>query len=323
MGSDGYIQLPVIDFSMLNYNQNPEATNHLLHWDSIKTQVLESLQKYGCFQASIDGVPPELNEAVYGAIKQLYELPLEVKSKNVSTTMFNGYIGNSTPLPLYESMGIDEPYVHQQVENFTNLMWPQGNPQVCNDIHIYSKKLREVELMVKKMVFEIFDLEKHLNEHIELTTYVLKLMKYRAPKPNETYLGLHPHADAGIMTILHQNEVEGLEIQMKDEEEWLKVKLSPNLFTIMAGETLNVWLNGRLHAPLHRVMLKGNTDRFSLALFALPKIGYTLKAVEEMVDEEHPLLFKPFDYGEFVKFLFTVGRPIDKFAVKSYCGISY
>ena len=130
MGSDGYIQLPVIDLPMLNYNQNPETTDHLLHWDSIKTQVVESLKKYGCFQASIDGVSPELNESVYGAIQQLFDLPLEIKTKNVSTHMFNGYIGNSIPLPLYESMGIDEPYVHQEVENFTNLMWPQGNPQV-------------------------------------------------------------------------------------------------------------------------------------------------------------------------------------------------
>ncbi|XP_024980448.1 probable 2-oxoglutarate-dependent dioxygenase AOP1 [Cynara cardunculus var. scolymus] len=323
MGSDAYIQLPVIDFSMLSYNQNPEATDHLLHWDSMKTLVLESLQKYGCFQASMDGVPPELHKSVYGAMKNLFDLPLEMKAKNVSTHMFNGYIGNSTPLPLYESMGIDEPCDYQEVENFINLMLPQGNPQVCNDIHIYSKKLTEMERMVKKMVFESFDLGKHLNEHMELTRYVLKLMKYRAPEPNETNLGLHAHADSGIMTVLHQNEVEGLEIQMEDEEEWLKVKLSPNSFIVMAGETLRVWLNGRLHAPLHRVVLKGNTNRFSLALFALPKTGYTLKAIEEMVDEEHPLLFKPFDYEDFMKFLFTSRRPIDKFAVKVYCGLVY
>ncbi|KAJ0700749.1 putative oxoglutarate/iron-dependent dioxygenase, isopenicillin N synthase [Helianthus annuus] len=93
--------------------------------------------------------------------------------------------------------------------------------------------------MTKKMVFEILNLEMYLHEHIELTNYVLKLMKYRVPEPNESNLGLHTHADAGVMTILHQNDVEGLEILTKDDE-WLKVKLSPNLFIVMAGETLNV-----------------------------------------------------------------------------------
>ncbi|KAJ0530499.1 putative oxoglutarate/iron-dependent dioxygenase, non-heme dioxygenase domain-containing protein [Helianthus annuus] len=234
MGSDAYIQLPVIDFSVLD-SQNPD----LGVYDSIKTQVLEALQEYGCFHASIGGVSPDLQNSVYSAIENLFNLPTETKSKNTSTKMFYGYIGNSPQLPLYESMGIDDPYIPEQVQKFTNLMWPQGNPQVSNDIHMYVKKLWELNVMTKKMVFEILNLEMYLHEHIELTNYVLKLMKYRVPEPNESNLGLHTHADAGVMTILHQNDVEGLEILTKDDE-WLKVKLSPNLFIVMAGETLNV-----------------------------------------------------------------------------------
>lgn len=93
--------------------------------------------------------------------------------------------------------------------------------------------------MVKKMLFESLNLEKYLKEQAEKTNYVLKLMKYRVPEPNDTNIGLHSHADAGVMTILHQKDVEGLEIQTKYDE-WLKVKLSPNMFIVMAGETLNV-----------------------------------------------------------------------------------
>lgn len=104
---------------------------------------------------------------------------------------------------------------------------------------MYVKKLWELNVMTKKMVFEILNVEKHLNEHMELTNYVLKLMKYRVPEPNESNLGMHIHADSGVLTILHQNDVEGLEILTKDDE-CLKVKLSPNLFIVMAGETLNV-----------------------------------------------------------------------------------
>ncbi|KAM0017408.1 putative non-hem dioxygenase domain, isopenicillin N synthase [Helianthus debilis subsp. tardiflorus] len=125
MGSDAYIQLPVIDFSVLD-SQNPD----LCVYDSIKTQVLEALQEYGCFHASIAGVSPDLQNSVYSAVENLFNLPTETKSKNTSTKMFYGYIGNSPQLPLYESMGIDDPYIPEQVQKFTNLMWPQGNPQV-------------------------------------------------------------------------------------------------------------------------------------------------------------------------------------------------
>ncbi|KAF5787051.1 putative oxoglutarate/iron-dependent dioxygenase, isopenicillin N synthase [Helianthus annuus] len=190
-----------------------------------------------------------------------------------------------------------------------------------NDIHTYVKKLCELNVMTKKMVFEILNLELYLNEHIELANYVVKLMKYRVPEPNESNLGLQAHADAGVMTILHQNDVEGLEILTKDNE-WLKVKLSPNLFIVMAGETLNVWLNGRLHVPLHRVVMRENKTRFSLALFEIPKPGNSLKAIEKMVDNDHPLLFNPFDYEEFIKFHFSGDPSTEKYAVKAYCGVS-
>nr|XP_043623203.1 probable 2-oxoglutarate-dependent dioxygenase AOP1 [Erigeron canadensis] len=315
MGSEEYIQLPTIDFSVLN-NQKLDARVY----DSMKTEVLEALQKYGCFQASIDGITPELQKSVYGAAKHLFDLPLETKNKNVSTGMFIGYMGNSPRLPLYESMGIEEPYIAEKVENFTNLMWPHGNPQVSNDIHLYAKKLWELNAMTRKMVFESLDLDKYLDEHNELANYVLKFNKYRAPEPNEANLGLHSHADAGIMTILHQYEVEGLEILTEDGN-WLRVKLSPNTFIVMTGETINVWLNGRLHVPLHRVIMRENMTRYTLAFFELPRTGNLLKAIDDMVDDEHPSLYKPFDYGEFIKFYVTGGQGIQKYAVKAYCGV--
>ncbi|KAL8189302.1 hypothetical protein R6Q57_028868 [Mikania cordata] len=316
MGTDAYIQLPVIDFSVLN-NQNPD----LCVYDSIKTKVIKALQEYGCFHASIAGVAPELQESVYDSIKLLFSIPTETKSKNTSPNLFYGYIGNSPLLPLYESMGIDDPCIPEQVQNFTNLMWPQGNPHFSNDIQIYAKKLWELNVMTMKMVFDFLNLKEYLNEHIEQTNHVLKLMKYRVPQPNEANLGMHAHADSGVMTILHQNEGEGLEILTKHNQ-WLKVKHSPNLFIVMAGETLNVWLNGRLHVPIHRVVMRENKARFTLALFELPKSGNSLKAIDEMVDDEHPLLFKPFDYEEFIKFHISGGQGIEKYAVKAYCGVS-
>nr|GEW64991.1 probable 2-oxoglutarate-dependent dioxygenase AOP1 [Tanacetum cinerariifolium] len=43
---------------------------------------------------------------------------------------FTRYFGNSPLLPLYESVGIDDTYNPEQVENFTNLMW-NSNHIIC------------------------------------------------------------------------------------------------------------------------------------------------------------------------------------------------
>ncbi|KAJ0744237.1 putative oxoglutarate/iron-dependent dioxygenase, isopenicillin N synthase [Helianthus annuus] len=170
------------------------------------------------------------------------------------------------------------------------------------------------------MVFESLGLEKYFGEQMKSTSYLLKVMKYRAPEPNESDIGLHPHTDTNIMTILHQDEIGGLEIQMKNEE-WLRVKVSPNSFIVVAGETFNVWLNGRLHVPFHRVVMNGNMARYSLGFFSVQRASILVKTFYEMVDEEHPLRYKPFDYAEFLKFFYKEGGIQSKFALKNYCGI--
>lgn len=64
-------------------------------------------------------------------------------------------------------------------------------------------------------------------------------------------------------------------------------------------------LNGRLSPPCHRVMLTGKDIRYSAALFSVPKAGHIVDSPEELVDSEHPRLFKPLDYDNFLKFYHT------------------
>ena len=84
---------------------------------------------------------------------------------------------------------------------------------------------------------------------------------------------------------------------------------------------LQAWTNGRLYSAFHRVMMTGKEARYSAGLFSIPKGGYLIKAPDELVDEEHPLLFKPFDHVEFLKYYYTEGAQRQKFAFKAYCGI--
>ena len=103
----------------------------------------------------------------------------------------------------------------------------------------YSKLVSELEQIVKKMVFESYNAERCYESHIQSTTYLLRLIKYRGPLKNETCIGTTSHTDKSFMTILHQNEVSGLEVQTKDGE-WICVKPSPSSYIIMAGDALLV-----------------------------------------------------------------------------------
>lgn len=59
------------------------------------------------------------------------------------------------------------------------------------------------------------------------------------PQPDLT-LGMPPHSDYGFLTLLLQDEVEGLQIQKQDQ--WVTVEPIPNSFVVNVGDHLEVSL---------------------------------------------------------------------------------
>ena len=79
-----------------------------------------------------------------------------------------------------------------------------------------------------------------------------------------------------------------------------------------------------MHSVKHRVMLRGEKERYSLGVFSVPLEGSIIKAQKELIDEEHPQILKDYDYADFRKFFFSAeGRAIDgEKQLFAYAGIS-
>ncbi|CAN1302869.1 Probable 2-oxoglutarate-dependent dioxygenase AOP1.2 [Linum perenne] len=250
-------------------------------WETLKQQVGKAVEEYGCFEASFDKITVDCRRAVFRSVEELFDLPLETKLLNTSKRPLHGYVGQYPSLPLYESMGIDHADVLENVESLTNSLWPHGNP-------------------------------------------FFRMMKYSPPSPKQAQEGLNPHTDKDMITILCQNEVDGLEIQSKSGD-WIHFKPShqhqDSSFVVMVGDSLYAWLNGRVHPPVHRVLMSNSVGRYSLGLFVVPKDGYIIQSPEEMVDEEHPRLFKPYDFVDFFKFYDTKAGQKSPDALREFCGI--
>ncbi|KAE8680886.1 gibberellin 20 oxidase 1 [Hibiscus syriacus] len=311
MSSGTPAKLPVIDFS--NQNLKPGSPE----WDSVKHQVREALKEYGCFEASLDQLL-ELRDAVFAAMEEAFDLPSETKKLYVSDKHFRGYF--DYPSGSLESMTIDEARVAENIEQrLTTTLWPQGNISFSKTLVLFTELASRLEKTVKRMILEIFGVEQYEDELIDNTNYMLKLLKYKSPQTSEPTAGALAHTDKSMVTLLHQNEVDGLEIQNKDGE-WINAKHSPNSFIVMVGESLQIWLNDGLSPTFHRVMMKGDKARYSVGLFASPRGGYQVKAPEELVDNKNPMLFKPFDFEEFLRFYSTQVAPGgDRTGLSAYC----
>ncbi|XP_070006334.1 putative 2-oxoglutarate-dependent dioxygenase AOP1.2 isoform X3 [Nicotiana tabacum] len=230
MGSET-IKLPNIDFS------NEDLKPGSLVWNQVKNQVHKALVNYGCFEASFDKIPIHLRKSIFESLKELFDLPLQTKIRNISTKPFHGYVGQYPAVPLYESMGIDDANISDKAERFTRILWPEGNPNFCKTIQSYSEQLSELDQTVRKMILESLGVEKYMDEHMNSTNYLLRVMKYKGPQSNDTKLGLNAHTDKNIVTILYQNQVNGLEVLTKDGQ-WINVEPTPDAFIVMIGDSL-------------------------------------------------------------------------------------
>ncbi|OUZ99650.1 Oxoglutarate/iron-dependent dioxygenase [Macleaya cordata] len=311
MGSETPIKIPIVNLSCKDLNSGTD------NWFSVRTQVFRALEEFGCFEATYDEVPLELHNEMFNEIQELFDLPFETKIQNKGEKYYDGYFGQNTVMPTREGLGINDAPVLERVQSFTKLMWPEGNDNFCETVHLFTNRVLDLAKMVTKIIFESYGVEKYYNSHVESITSLVRVNKYRRPGVNETKIGVTSHTDKAFVTILQQNQVNGLEVQTK-KGEWISVTPSVGSSIVFIGEAFSGWSNGRLHSPHHRVVHKSNETRYSLALFTLSKD--LVQVPEELVDEEHPLMFKPFDHFGLLDFYYTEEGQKAESTLKAYCG---
>lgn len=121
--SDPLPKIPVIDFSEENLKPQTDP------WLRTSRKVRLALEQYGCFAALYDKVSPDHRRRIFDETAALFDLPNDVKARNVSDKPYHGYGGNHPLVPLLEGTAIDNATRLDSVRGFTNLMWPVGNDQ--------------------------------------------------------------------------------------------------------------------------------------------------------------------------------------------------
>jgi len=101
--------------------------------------------------------------------------------------------------------------------------------------------LGELDHIAKRMVFESYGVDMKICESlIESSNYLIRCLKYRPREMDENDLGLTPHSDLTIISVVHQlNNLNGLQIKLKNGE-WTGVEASPSSFVVLAGDAFTV-----------------------------------------------------------------------------------
>jgi len=108
----------------------------------------------------------------------------------------------------------------------------------------------------------------------------------------ETQWNFSPHTDYGVMTLLLQDSLGGLQARNADEE-WIDVPPVAGTFVVNIGDTLQMWTNDLYVSTLHRVVNRSDKARISLPLFTYPHGATVIECLPTCKGPGNPPKYDP------------------------------
>ena len=126
----------------------------------------------------------------------------------------------------------------------------------------------------------------------------LRLLRNYSPPSSrlDDLYGAPPHTDFGCLTILAQDDIGGLQVQLCDET-WLDIPKMENSFGLNACDMLNCTTKVVLRPTLHRLVNTSGPERRSCVFFDGPNVTHNVKPLN---GTGYPK-FKPINFGEFLQ----------------------
>ncbi|KAK9165299.1 hypothetical protein Scep_000490 [Stephania cephalantha] len=296
--------IPVIDLAPLTHPKPSPAFAQLV------SQVGDACRDWGFFQVVNHGVPSHLLHRLLTVSNKFFALPLDEKRKVVRD--------QANPFGYYDTEHTKNVRDWKEVFDFTMINpvvnidlgsdgfgelknnWPQHPPEMKEVCEEYA---REVERVCYKLL-EIISLSLGLvgnrfDEHFKDQTNFIRLNHYPPCPAPELALGVGRHKDPGVLTLLYQDDVGGLDVKRKIDGEWIRVKPIPDSFIVNVGDIIQVWSNGKYESVEHRVVVNSERERFSVPFFFTPGFKLMVKPVEELIGVHSQAKYKQYSWGEF------------------------
>ncbi len=116
------------------------------------------------------------------------------------------------------------------------------------------------------------------------------------PESGEQQFGVAPHTDYGVLTLLHQDQVGGLQVATR-KGEWVTAHPIPGTLVINSGDLLGRWTNDRFKSNPHRVVNSSGRERLSIAVFADPDFD---TVIEPVVQPGEAPKYGPVTCGDYI-----------------------
>lgn len=311
------IELPVFDISQ-----------------PISPSCLSSLSlacnEWGFFHIINHGISKDVYRKLYSLSTHIFSLPYESKIKLGPSSSVRTYTPHFIASPFFESLRVSGPDFFASAQSSTGILLDHPNPDEFSEtVKEYGIEMSELSRRIVRAVLMSMggDFARKFDESDFNNCHgYMRINSYSPPEistvEGKEAEGLGMHTDMSCVTIVCQDEIGGLQVRSR-EGKWMDINPREDALVVNIGDLMHAWSNGKLRSSEHRVVLKRNVRRFSLAFFWCFEDEKVIFAPDEVVGEGSTRIYNPFVCREYLKFRESSekGR-FDKvgFTVKDFAG---
>ncbi|KAI3453233.1 hypothetical protein Pfo_009896 [Paulownia fortunei] len=277
-------ELPLIDLGSLTSNDEGERAK-------CAVEIVRASSEWGFFQVVNHGISPKL-------LNQMRREQIELFNASFSRKSTCGLLNNSYR---WGTPTATSPDNFSWSEAFHIPLTKISDQDCYGEFSSLREVLVEYAAAMQKLAkllagVLIMNLGQKMEDFEEMiscdeSTCFLRLNRYPACPLSPEIYGLVPHTDSDFLTILHQDQVGGLQL-MKDSK-WVAVKPNKDALIVNIGDLFQAWSNDLYKSVEHKVMANAKLERFSVAYFLCPSYDSLIGSSKE------PSVYRNFTFGEY------------------------
>lgn len=282
--------IPIVNISSL-LNGNEDV--------SVAKQIRAACIEHGFFYVSGHGVCESLQAELELLSQTFFELPEEEKMKiamSLGGRTWRGFFPLGDELTsgkpdqkegIYFGMQLDDE--HPKVKTRTPLhgknLFPQKPEKLGQVVLQYMEAVTKVgHAVLRGMALSLELPATYFESSITKDPFILfRIFHYPKQNTKTEMWGVGEHTDYGLLTILKQDNVGGL--QVRSNNKWIDAPPIPNTFVCNIGDMLDRMTGGLYISTPHRVLNTSGKNRFSFPLFFDPNFDVHVKPIKHLKNE--------------------------------------
>jgi isopenicillin N synthase-like dioxygenase len=303
-----FSEIPIIDIGALGSGSPAEA--------SIVAAIRDACENVGFFYVANHGVGDDMLSGIFEQCHRFFSLPQASRDALLLTNSphYRGYLpigargdNKERPRDLLDSfnvareLGDDDPFVQQGKPLHGPNQWPDDLPGFRDFILDYYAAMEGLmnRLLVGAALAMDLPRDALLAQYRKPLTQ-LRLLHYPDQQGEiRDMIGARAHRDIGVLTILLQDEVGGLEV-LNGAGEWVVAPPLPGTLIVNLGNMMRLMTNDHYKAAEHRVINRYGKERYSVPFFINPDYDATLAPLPQFVGPAAPPAYEPVNAGKFL-----------------------